>query len=335
LVEGSDRKSCDVTNSNGEPHVSMLSCDVCGSTDGRVLFRASDHREGLRGEFSIVRCYGCGLVRTEPRPDDLGAWYPEEYRNHSANEPLTVQAIGRALRYTARRDRREAIARLIAWVIPNAAVGTVIPEGARILDVGAGNGSAVAAMRAAGLDAWGVEPSEAGVEAARRRGVTTVVNGTLEASSLGDELWDVIRFTHVLEHVPSPVATLRAAAAALKPGGRVVILVPNFGGAGRRIFGKAWDGLEVPRHLHHFTAATIARTIGMAGLQAQSVRSAALFGVLPASVDAWTAGGTRQRGWGTSLLVRAPVYPIELALASIRLGDGLLAIATPTITTDR
>lgn len=318
--------------SRDTPNPAGLACDICSSTSATTLFEATDHREQLGGLFRVARCDECGLVRTEPQPDDLDAWYPDEYRNHAAKEPLTVKVIGRALRYTARPLRREGVARMLSWALPNAAVGPTLRHKARVLDVGAGNGSAVAALRAADVDGWGVEPSATAVASAHARGVQTVLAGTMETTELAREKWDLIRFTHVLEHVPSPVATLRTAAGALRPGGRIVILVPNFGGAGRRLFGKSWDGLEVPRHLHHFTARTLERAFTAAGLRATSLRTAALFGVIPSSIDAWTSGGARQRGWGTSLLVRVPIYPVDLALASIGLGEGLLAVAVPTET---
>ena len=309
------------------PPASQLACDVCSATTGTRLFEATDHREGLEGRFTLVACGGCGLVRTEPRPDDLAAWYPPSYRNHAARPSVTVRAIGSALRYNARPSRNERLAKVVGWLVPNAALGPRVEAGARVLDVGAGNGAAVSALRSRGLDAWGVEPSQMAVEAARANGVETVVVGTLEASELSGQTWDMIRFTHVLEHVPSPVETLRAALAALAPGGRVVVLVPNFAGAGRRLFGRAWDGLELPRHLHHFTRATLTRTFAQAGLRTASIGTAALFGVTAASLDAWSCGGVRQRGWGSSLAARAVLYPVDLALASVGLGEGLLGVA--------
>ena len=84
--------------------------------------------------------------------------------------------------------------------------------------------------------------------------------------------------------------------------------------------------------MHHFTAQTLELALTTAGLRPTSIRTAALFGVIPASIDAWTCGGARQRGWGASILVRVPSYPIELALASAGMGEGLLAIATPADT---
>ena len=132
---------------------------------------------------------------------------------------------------------------------------------------------------------------------------------------------------HVLEHVHSPVTTLTAAAEALAPEGRLVVLVPNFGGAGRRMFGRSWDGLEVPRHLHHFTKRSLTDTLARSGLRTVSAHTVALFGVLPASFDAWLTGGTRQRAWSRSILVRGATYPLDLTLGTVGIGDGLLSVA--------
>ncbi len=310
--------------------VTAIPCDVCSQTRGTTLFVATDHREQLGGQFALVRCDQCGLVRTEPRPEDVAAWYPDDYRNHSVGLPLTVRLANAALRYTASPTRREGLANALAWAVPNAAVGTAVPSRARVLDVGAGNGTAVATLRSIGLDAWGIEPSAGAVAAAHGRGTTTVVEGTLETSDLANEEWDVIRFVHVLEHVPSPVATLAIARDALAPGGRIVLLVPNFGGVGRRVFRGSWDGLELPRHLHHFTRSSLTQTLHRAGLTPVAQRTAALFGVTAGSLDAWSCQGQRQHGWGRSTVLRVALYPLELALSAVGAGDGLVAVAVKT-----
>jgi len=45
----------------------------------------------------------------------------------------------------------------------------------------------------------------------------------------------------------------------------VIVEVPNAGGLGARLFGRAWSGLELPRHLSHFTPETLERTVRKAG----------------------------------------------------------------------
>ncbi len=77
--------------------------------------------------------------------------------------------------------------------------------------------------------------------------------------------FDVVTAFHVLEHVPDPVAVARRMLDWLAPGGLLIVEVPNAGGLGAALFGGAWSGLELPRHLSHFTPVTLERVIEKAG----------------------------------------------------------------------
>jgi len=306
--------------------VISAACRVCGASEARTVLTGTDHREGMGGEFSVVVCAGCGLARVQPWPERPMDWYPTAYQQHTA-QTVTGRAVEAAIRSTATRPMPAALRRAATAVVPDADMGGALAPGATLLDVGAGNGTAVRALRAAGVDAHGIEPASGAVAAAQAGGAETVVEGTLEDNPLADRRWDVVRLYQTLEHMPDPVASLEAARALLAPGGRVVIGVPNFGATGRRVFGPSWDGLELPRHLHHFTRASLTAVLARAGLQAESVRTVALFGLLPASADARTNGGRRQRGWGKSVPLRAALYPVELLTAAAGGGDGLIAAA--------
>ena len=302
-----------------------MRCDLCGRDGGRTILTGSDRRHALPGLFAVVACPGCGLARTEPRPGDPSAWYPPGYRQHTSGGGMLERASAAALRAAATRPG--ATAGVVTRLVPSSELGGPLEPGARVLDVGAGNGAAVAALRRAGLDAWGIEPSEAGVAAARARGLETVVLGTLEESPLRERSWDLVRFAHSLEHVPSPLGALRAARAALAPKGRVVVHAPNFASAGRGRFGADWDGLELPRHLHHLTPETLRLLLWAADLEPVLVRTEPLFGVLSASLDARRARGGPQNGWGRRLPARLASYPAEVALALAGTGSGLTAVA--------
>ncbi len=296
-------------------------CALCGANEASPVLRAVDHREGLPGEFAVVECDSCGLCRVHPWPANPLDWYPRDYQQHSAPS-LTSRVVAalsrRAHAPGAGRFRRAAVSR----VVPDAFLGGALDPGSRLLDVGAGNGAIVGALRAAGVDAWGIEPGGD----AEAHTVDEVLVGDLRDNPLADERFDVVRLYHVLEHIPDPVDALERAAALLRPGGRIVVGVPNFASAGRRAFGASWDGLELPRHLHHFTHQTLERVARAADLRVVSSRTVALFGVLPGTLDARANGGARQSGWGNALPVRIAVYPLELALAGIGLGEGLMLV---------
>ena len=314
------------------PATHPSSCPVCGGTGGREVLRARDHRQGMPGEFRVVECPTCLLCRTDPWPDDPAAWYPDDYPQHDPRRAsVTARASGRALSRAAGAGRRAA--RVIGIAIPEAETGGPLRPGSRVLDVGAGTGMAVAALRDAGHEAWGLEPSESAVRAAQEAGNAWVVQGSLDAAlhegRLPDGPWDMVRMSQVLEHVPDPVSTLRAIAGILAPGGRLVVGVPNIRSLTRQATGGAWDGLELPRHLVHYDRDSLAWVLGLAGLRVVSVRTVPLMGVLPGSLDARTARGERQRGWGDALPVRAALYPVEWGLGVIGQGDGLLAVARP------
>jgi ubiquinone/menaquinone biosynthesis C-methylase UbiE len=84
---------------------------------------------------------------------------------------------------------------------------------------------------------------------------------------LPEESYDALTMWHALEHVPSPMATLRCAWKLLRPGGRLLVALPRFDCLQRDWFGSCWFPLDLPRHLTHFTKATLHRHLETAGFQ--------------------------------------------------------------------
>ena len=102
---------------------------------------------------------------------------------------------------------------------------------------------------------------------------------------------------HVLEHLANPVAVLDQCRRLLRPGGQFVATTPNTRSYGHAKFGRAWIGLDVPRHLHLFnpTAADrLAEQVGFSRWQASS--SPARAGGLLAASHEIAQGGHQMRG---------------------------------------
>jgi SAM-dependent methyltransferase len=141
----------------------------------------------------------------------------------------------------------------------------------RLVDVGSGKGHFLDAARRAGWAVLGIEVSEAAAaEAHRRYGqTTTLVADWGDAEQSGP--FDAITFWHVLEHLPDPVDALRRARPLLARDGVVVVGVPNLASWQARVFGDAWLHLDIPRHLVHFTPATLAMVMSRAGFVVEHV----------------------------------------------------------------
>src|SRR5256886_14369618 len=134
----------------------------------------------------------------------------------------------------------------------------------RYRDVGGGPGASLGVAQALGWRVAGIEMDTAAAEKARRF-TEEIYVGDVRSAPFGRASFDVVTAFHVLEHVPDPVAVVRRMLEWLAAEGLVIIEVPNAGGLGARLFGRAWSGLELPRHLSHFTPETLERTVRKAG----------------------------------------------------------------------
>lgn len=161
------------------------------------------------------------------------------------------------LRGLAERDRLRFVADL--------------PPGSRVLEVGAGDGKLVAAMRAAGLDAHGIDPSPAACAAARELGVE-VANVGIEEADPPAASEDAVVVWHALEHLEQPQAALLRIREWLRPGGRIVVAVPNLASWQARIGGDRWFHQDVPRHRTHLTAAGAAALLERSGYRVERIR---------------------------------------------------------------
>jgi SAM-dependent methyltransferase len=112
-------------------------------------------------------------------------------------------------------------------------------------------------MSAAGWDVVGLDFSEQAVNAVRAAGFTAH-RGTLPHPKLERDSFDAVVMEHALEHVPDPLCVLRAARDVLRPGGVLLIHVPNFNAWEVRRFGEFAIQVDLPRHLLHFEPATLA-----------------------------------------------------------------------------
>jgi SAM-dependent methyltransferase len=293
-------------------------CDACGSAVQKNLYSFD-----FDGETSgIVRCGGCGLAYTSPRPtaSALGGFYGDGYYSFGTPKAADPNApLG-----SKERLRRTILARHMGYAGLNGADPgvpalltrflarfLVMPDGDQrgtLLDVGCGSGERMLELQSFGWTVRGLEFSGSAAKAGQSAGLDIQV-GDLTSAKIAPGSIDTITFYHSLEHVFSPSATLRAALTALKPGGQLLVAVPNFGSSERRLFGEGWDWLQMPTHLYHFDRTTLSRMVTAAGFQDVEVR----YSFHGYSVDTKKAGALRPL---TELGLK--IY----ALAAAMFGDG-------------
>jgi SAM-dependent methyltransferase len=96
--------------------------------------------------------------------------------------------------------------------------------------------------------------------------------GSLPHPELAPKSFDVITMWQSLEHVHDPQEVVCQSHELLVPGGKLVVAVPNIDSQAFRWFGPAWYGLDLPRHLTHFSPVTLQVMMERAGFQVRSVR---------------------------------------------------------------
>ena len=215
-----------------------------------------------------IRCPTCGAATTDPWPSpaELDAAYAGWYRPEAGR----FSGFGDALLRRTRAALAERIDRLA-------------PPGP-VLDVGAGDGALLDALRNRGREAVGLERDASGP-------------GMLQGSVVEQEqgAWAAIVFWHSLEHLPEPGRAVEMISSLLLPQGVAIVAVPNSASLQARLFGDRWLALDLPRHLVHLTAALLLTKLRASGLRVERV--------------SYLRGGQVVFGWLHGLVGWLPGHP--------------------------
>jgi 2-polyprenyl-3-methyl-5-hydroxy-6-metoxy-1,4-benzoquinol methylase len=186
-----------------------------------------------------------------PVPSEaIGSWYPQVYYG---TRNVRFNPLFEALTRWFRRRRAHAVRRL--------------SRPGRVLDVGCGRGLTLASLRDDGYQPLGIELSDMAAVHAREQLGLDVRIGDFQTLELEPESFEAIIFWHSLEHFADPIAALDRARRLLRPGGLLVIAVPNFASAQSRISGPQWFHLDVPRHYVHFSDRGLRRALTERGFR--------------------------------------------------------------------
>lgn len=239
-------------------------CGVCGLDRGTEVGAGYDYEYKTAPDtFHAMLCPECGTVYLNPRPDisEFPRIYPPSY--HSLDfTPQNYSLVHKI------RSRLEA-GRLLRYC-------KGAPPGARILDIGCGDGFHLRLLREFGDPSWQLEGVDIDTRAAERAisdGLTVHV-GTIEELNLPQKSYDVLYTVQTIEHVADPSGLMVAAFRLLKPGGRLVIVTDNTASLDFWLFRRSyWGGYHFPRHWNLFNAVSITRLGESTGFRTERIQT--------------------------------------------------------------
>jgi 2-polyprenyl-3-methyl-5-hydroxy-6-metoxy-1,4-benzoquinol methylase len=220
--------------------IHVKNCPVCKGEHLEKFLDIKDYF--LTGEeFGITECKKCGLLFTNPRPDEkeLPKYYESvDYLSHSKEDRGVFSRLYNIIRAYSVRKKYGLI--------------TKYKKNGKLLDIGCGTGEVLNYFSKKGWEVKGIEPAESARTFARKNyGLS--VSPEKEIDNLESDGFDVITLWHVLEHVTDPVKRMQQIYRLLKDDGILVIALPNHKAWEAEKFSSYWAAWDVPRHLFHFS----------------------------------------------------------------------------------
>jgi len=315
-------------------------CPLCEGEECVRFFESRDRIHGIPGVFTVFQCQRCHAAFYHPRlqAGELSRYYPDTYGRYRYSKAIHKKKYRGIRRFVlencygyppAEKRTPSLIHRGTAFLFSFVMVKDVIPyHGAgNILDVGCGGGSYLYRLKSWGWNAYGVEPSVVGAAQARSLGLN-VYQGQIREAGFQDGLFDVVRLSHVLEHLTDPRGTFFEIKRILKPDGVVYVTVPNTRSLNFWLFGENWYGLDVPRHVISYCPRALRFLCDATGFKIVKiafrsgpfnfVRSIKYY--LDEAGDHWPYW-LRRINWPSSKLIRRTLKPIFVLVDALCLGD--------------
>jgi 2-polyprenyl-3-methyl-5-hydroxy-6-metoxy-1,4-benzoquinol methylase len=241
-------------------------CPVCENKQFREFLKGKDYF--LTGEeFVIVECSACGFRFTNPRPDEkeITRYYDSpDYIAHDAGKETLLTAIYKSIRKITIRNKYSLVKKY--------------SSGKVIMDIGCGTGEFLYYCRKKNYLTTGIEPNVK----ARTFATDILKLNVYNENKLFDfppATFDVVTMWHVLEHVHKLNERLRLIKLLLKPGGILIVAVPDSDSWDALKYKHAWAAYDLPRHLYHFTQTSVKQLVNKNGLD--------VTGIVPLKFDAF------------------------------------------------
>lgn len=223
--------------------IKIETCSVCNKSDFDPYLQTKDYffTEEL---FDISKCKNCGFVFTNPvpDPDNIARYYgTDKYLSHDTNSNGLLGKLYSGIRKFNLKSKHSIIQKFL--------------NGGKVLDIGCGTGEFLNYLKTRNWSTLGIEPEKK----ARDFAINNYGLEIFEESKLNEfqkESFDLISMWHVLEHVYNLKQRLQIIHDILTDDGYFINALPMVDSPDALRFEKYWAGLDVPRHLYHFSSET-------------------------------------------------------------------------------
>ncbi len=217
------------------------------------------------GKWSYWDCTNCEALYLNPRPKEefiykaYASYYTHGSTSNRFSQRLKERIKNECFFHWKNADLqpRLQIPKLLSFVltplkkllhIPYELEQLVDLQRGKLLDVGCGSGYILNIAQQLGWNVTGLEIDPNAVKAAQIRGLNVLQGDYRNLKNMANE-FDCVICSHVLEHVHEPLALITLLVQALKPGGSLLLSLPNATSHVRTEFKENWRGLEAPRHV--------------------------------------------------------------------------------------
>lgn len=216
-------------------------CPICNGINNTFWREGIDHNVS-NDLFKIVECNDCGFRFTNPIPTEntIGNYYKtSNYISHSGTKKGIINKIYHIVRQRAIKSKEQLISL------------NCISNEKKLLDIGCGTGDFLAFCKTKKWQVEGLEPDEDARRIAKEKNQLTLFDLNY-LTSIPDDSVDVITMWHVLEHVYNLNDDIKQYKRILKPGGTLIVAVPNCSSYDASYYKEHWAALDLPIHLYHF-----------------------------------------------------------------------------------
>ncbi len=240
-----------------------INCNLCGGTRKKELFDLNP--------FKLVCCQDCGLKYVSPRYTEnrVLKLYDDSYFTNPGFFSGDSSKIYGYSDYGESRDNveimyRKIVERMESFINPG-----------KLLEVGSAYGYFLNQARLKGWEVSGIELSQSARVACEKEFGIQPFDHSLNDFDSSQQFESVV-FFDVLEHMHDPVKTLKKIHGMIKPGGLLVLAVPNSASWVLRFLGSRWEDLQRANsgeHLYFFDGKTIRQILEKTGFEALEIKT--------------------------------------------------------------